>query len=91
MNKNNIISTSFMGASHELTDAQNELYELIIQLFKEKQYMPTVKELADNLGCYPNSVQGKLNTLQDKGFITKSQSKSRSINFTKLKIELVAA
>lgn len=74
-----------------LTPAQQAVYDKIIELFQANQYMPTMKELADALGCYPNSVQCKIVILEEKGYISRHQSKSRSMKFTKLKVELVAA
>lgn len=76
---------------NELTESQDNVYKALIEMFIDNQIMPTKKELADKLGFNPNSIQGTLNILERKGYIDIDKGKSRSIRFTRLKIQLVAA
>jgi len=83
--------TKHILAVDGLTMSQISVYKAIISFFKENQYMPTIRELAEMLNCYPNSIQDKLRILENKGYISRAESKSRSIKLTKLKVELASA
>lgn len=64
----------------KLTRRQREVLEIIIGLIKEKEYPPTLKELAETLGAASRNTAVKhLTVLDRKGYIKWEKNKARSI------------
>ena len=64
----------------KLTKRQREVFEIIIRMIKEKEYPPTLKELAETLGAASRNTAVKhLTVLDRKGYIHWEKNKARSI------------
>jgi len=64
----------------KLTRRQREVLEIIINMIKEKEYPPTLKELADMLGASSRNTAVKhLTVLDRKGYIQWEKNKARGI------------
>jgi repressor LexA len=64
----------------KLTRRQREVLEIIIDMIKEKEYPPTLKELADMLGASSRNTAVKhLTVLDRKGYIQWEKNKARGI------------
>ena len=64
----------------KLTRRQREVFEIIIDMIKEKEYPPTLKELADMLGASSRNTAVKhLTVLDRKGYIQWEKNKARGI------------
>ncbi|MBN1479997.1 transcriptional repressor LexA [candidate division KSB1 bacterium] len=64
----------------KLTKRQRQVFEIIIGMIKEKEYPPTLKELADSLGAASRNTAVKhLTVLDRKGYIQWEKNKARSI------------
>lgn len=64
----------------KLTRRQREVLEIIIGMIKEKEYPPTLKELAETLGAASRNTAVKhLTVLDRKGYIQWEKNKARSI------------
>ena len=69
--------------SNQLTDRQQNVYELIRSLIVKRGYGPTVREIGEHFGIKsPNGVMCHLRALERKGLITRSPNKSRAIELT---------
>ncbi|MEM9364966.1 MAG: transcriptional repressor LexA [Planctomycetota bacterium] len=69
--------------SAELTDRQQEVYDLIRTLIYDRGYGPTVREIGEQFGIKsPNGVMCHLRALERKGLITRKANKSRAIELT---------
>jgi repressor LexA len=68
-----------MSGEETLTQKQQHMLELIIQLRREHGLPPTVRELANAAGLKVGSVQQFLKQLESKGYIRRGQRKSRGI------------
>lgn len=69
--------------SHQLTDRQQNVYEMIRSLIVKRGYGPTVREIGEHFGIKsPNGVMCHLRALERKGLITRSPNKSRAIELT---------
>ena len=67
----------------KLTTAQNQLYEWIKDYIKEFQHSPSIRQMmAMNLKS-PAPIQSRLKHLQEKGFISWQEGKSRTLQLTK--------
>lgn len=63
-----------------LTSAQQELYDWLVQYINENQYAPSIRQMmiAMNLRS-PAPVQSRLERLRNKGYITWTEGKARTI------------
>ena len=61
------------------TEAQTKVMNFILEFWKTNMYSPTIKEIADGVGVYPNAVEGQVKILAKKGFVLKKDKISRSI------------
>ena len=69
--------------SSQLTDRQQNVYDMIRQLIIKRGYGPTVREIGEHFGIKsPNGVMCHLRALERKGLITRSPNKSRAIELT---------
>jgi repressor LexA len=64
----------------KLTKKQNQVLDYVKQFMAKRGYPPTVREICNALNLRsPATVHVHLNTLVDKGYIKKSNSKNRAI------------
>ncbi len=64
----------------KLTSKQNQVLDYLKQFIAKKGYPPTVREICSALNLSsPATVHAHLNTLVDKGYIRKNNSKNRAI------------
>lgn len=69
--------------SMQLTDRQQNVYDMIRGLIVKRGYGPTVREIGEHFGIKsPNGVMCHLRALERKGLITRSPNKSRAIELT---------
>jgi repressor LexA len=69
--------------SSQLTDRQQNVYEMIRSLIVKRGYGPTVREIGEHFGIRsPNGVMCHLRALERKGLIKRSPNKSRAIELT---------
>jgi len=69
--------------SSQLTDRQQNVYDMIRSLIVKRGYGPTVREIGEHFGIKsPNGVMCHLRALERKGLITRSPNKSRAIELT---------
>lgn len=67
----------------QLTERQQNVYNMIRSLIVERGYGPTVREIGDHFGIKsPNGVMCHLRALERKGLIRRSPNKSRAIELT---------
>ncbi|MFG0263340.1 MAG: transcriptional repressor LexA [Novipirellula sp. JB048] len=70
--------------SAQLTDRQQNVYNMIRALIVKRGYGPTVREIGEHFGIKsPNGVMCHLRALERKGLIIRSPNKSRAIELTK--------
>ena len=66
-----------------LTEAQNELYEWIKDYVKEFQHSPSIRQMMQAMNLKsPAPIQSRLKHLQEKGFISWQEGKSRTLQLT---------
>ncbi|TWU25042.1 LexA repressor [Novipirellula galeiformis] len=66
--------------SAQLTDRQQNVYNMIRSLIVKRGYGPTVREIGEHFGIKsPNGVMCHLRALERKGLIIRSPNKSRAI------------
>ena len=66
--------------SNQLTDRQQNVYDMIRELIVKRGYGPTVREIGEHFGIKsPNGVMCHLRALERKGLIRRSPNKSRAI------------
>jgi repressor LexA len=71
-------------AMQRLTDRQREVLEGIYDIFQEKRYPPTVREIGERLGLRSScTVQRHLEALERKGYIKRDRAKARSVEILK--------
>lgn len=64
----------------KLTSKQNQVLDYLKKFIAKRGYPPTVREIGSALNLHsPATVHAHLNTLTDKGYIKKSNSKNRAI------------
>ncbi|KAA1262436.1 LexA repressor [Rubripirellula obstinata] len=69
--------------SNNLTDRQQNVYDMLRDLIVKRGYGPTVREIGEHFGIKsPNGVMCHLRALERKGLITRSPNKSRAIELT---------
>ena len=70
-------------AHEQLTQRQQDVYDMIRSLIVSRGYGPTVREIGEHFGIKsPNGVMCHLRALERKGLITRSPNKSRAIELT---------
>ncbi len=68
---------------NELTNRQQDVYDMIRSLIVKRGYGPTVREIGEFFGIKsPNGVMCHLRALERKGLIRRSPNKSRAIELT---------
>ncbi len=66
--------------SSQLTERQQNVYDMIRELIVKRGYGPTVREIGEHFGIKsPNGVMCHLRALERKGLIRRSPNKSRAI------------
>lgn len=69
--------------TNQLTDRQQNVYDMIRGLIVKRGYGPTVREIGEHFGIKsPNGVMCHLRALERKGLIRRSPNKSRAIELT---------
>ena len=67
-----------------LTERQTEVLQGIHDIFQEKRYPPTVREIGERLGLRSScTVQRHLEALERKGYIKRDPTKARSVKIIK--------
>jgi repressor LexA len=80
------LSTFILSNVHmePLTEAQQELYEWLIQYIQENQYPPSIRQMMKAMDLKsPAPVQSRLDHLRSKGYIEWTEGKARTIRITK--------
>jgi repressor LexA len=70
--------------NNEITPAQKRVLTAIHNRFKTTGLPPTRKELADDLGQFPNNVQEILERLHRKGYIKLTMGIARGISLRRI-------
>ena len=72
-----------ISSLEKLTTAQNELYEWIKDYVKEFQHSPSIRQMMQAMNLKsPAPIQSRLKHLQEKGFISWQEGKSRTLQLT---------
>ena len=67
-------------SSHDLTDAQNELFEWIKKYMREFQHSPSIRQMMNGMGLKsPAPIQSRLKHLQEKGYISWQEGRARTL------------
>lgn len=75
-----ILVSAFMDA---LTDAQQELYDWLVEYIQNNQYPPSIRQMMKAMGLKsPAPVQSRLEHLRAKGYIEWTEGKARTIRMT---------
>ena len=70
-------------STSQLTERQQNVYDMIRDLIVSRGYGPTVREIGEHFGIKsPNGVMCHLRALERKGLIRRSPNKSRAIELT---------
>lgn len=86
MNKRRVIEREYrrLQGKPELTDRQIEVLAVIRKFTKDKGYSPSVRDIGERLKIdSPNAIQGHLDALCKKGFISKTDGIARSIRIVR--------
>lgn len=66
-----------------LTEAQQELYDWLVEYIRENQYPPSIRQMMKAMGLKsPAPVQSRLEHLRTKGYIQWTEGKARTIQLT---------
>ncbi len=66
-----------------LTEAQQELYDWLVEYIHENQYPPSIRQMMKAMGLKsPAPVQSRLEHLRSKGYIQWTEGKARTIQLT---------
>jgi repressor LexA len=66
-----------------LTEAQQELYDWLVEYIRENQYPPSIRQMMKAMGLKsPAPVQSRLEHLRSKGYIQWAEGKARTIQLT---------
>lgn len=66
-----------------LTEAQQELYDWLVEYIRENQYPPSIRQMMKAMGLKsPAPVQSRLEHLRSKGYIQWTEGKARTIQLT---------
>ena len=72
-----------ISSLEKLTAAQNELYEWIKDYVKEFHHSPSIRQMMQAMNLKsPAPIQSRLKHLQEKGFISWQEGKSRTLQLT---------
>ena len=65
---------------HDLTEAQNELFEWIKAYIKNFKHSPSIRQMMKGMGLKsPAPIQSRLKHLQDKGYISWQEGRARTL------------
>jgi repressor LexA len=68
-----------------LTDAQQELYDWLVEYISENQHSPSIRQMMKAMGLRsPAPVQSRLEHLRNKGYINWTDGKARTIRLMNL-------
>lgn len=66
-----------------LTEAQQELYDWLVEYIRENQYPPSIRQMMRAMGLKsPAPVQSRLEHLRSKGYIDWTEGKARTIRLS---------
>jgi repressor LexA len=66
----------------ELTKAQQQLYDWLVEYIREHQHAPSIRQMMQAMELKsPAPIQSRLEHLRNKGFIEWNEGKARTINF----------
>jgi repressor LexA len=66
-----------------LTEAQQELYDWLVEYIRDNQYPPSIRQMMKAMGLKsPAPVQSRLEHLRTKGYIQWTEGKARTIQLT---------
>jgi repressor LexA len=66
-----------------LTEAQQELYDWLVEYIRDNQYPPSIRQMMKAMGLRsPAPVQSRLEHLRSKGYIEWTEGKARTIRMT---------
>lgn len=66
-----------------LTEAQQELYDWLVEYIRDNQYPPSIRQMMKAMGLRsPAPVQSRLEHLRAKGYIEWTEGKARTIRLT---------
>ena len=66
--------------NHDLTEAQNELFEWIKEYIKKFQHSPSIRQMMKGMGLKsPAPIQSRLKHLQEKGYISWQEGRARTL------------
>ena len=68
------------------TKRQRQVYRMIRSKVEKGQPPPTLREMADKLGCNTNSVRNVINALKRRGLVSSEKSKSRTFQVFRGKV-----
>ena len=69
-----------MNMNHDLTEAQNELFEWIKEYIKKFQHSPSIRQMMKGMGLKsPAPIQSRLKHLQEKGYISWQEGRARTL------------
>ena len=64
----------------ELTSAQQELYDWLVQFIRNQQHSPSIRQMMEAMGLRsPAPIQSRLRHLQQKGWITWQEGQARTL------------
>ncbi len=67
-----------------LTEAQQELYDWLVEYIQNNQYPPSIRQMMKAMGLKsPAPVQSRLEHLRSKGYIEWTEGKARTIRMTR--------
>ena len=65
---------------HNLTEAQNELYEWIKNYMRDFHHSPSIRQMMNGMGLKsPAPIQSRLKHLQEKGYISWQEGRARTL------------
>jgi repressor LexA len=67
----------------DLTQKQKQILEFITNFVKEKNYPPSIREIADHFQITPKGAYDHLKAIEKKGFIKTEKNRSRAIELIK--------
>ncbi|MCX7811121.1 MAG: transcriptional repressor LexA [Leptospiraceae bacterium] len=67
----------------DLTQKQKQILEFITNFVKEKNYPPSIREIADHFQITPKGAYDHLKAIEKKGFIKTEKNRSRAIELVK--------
>lgn len=71
------------SADKPLPKRPTEIYQFIRETIEEQKYSPSIREICDAVGLSaPANVHRHLNTLEERGYITRADNSTRTIRLT---------